>query len=159
MKNNGYELSESIGVIEEILGSGGEFKFYPRGKSMLPLIVEGEDSVVLVKADGKLKRNEVAFYRRENGQFVLHRVAKVCRDGSYVMCGDNQTLLEKGINDSQIIGVLSELYKKEKKFNDRSLSHKLYRIFWCCIPLRRVLRFPRRCLNKIFKMLGNNENH
>ncbi len=145
-----YGLADSIDVITEVLESGGEFKIYPRGKSMLPLIVEGEDSVVLVKQEGKLKRNDIAFYRRDDGRFVLHRVAKVCRDGSYVMCGDNQTVLECGITDRQVIGVMRELYKKEKLFDTHTFSHKLYLALWCRIPLRKLLRFPRRCINKIF---------
>ena len=153
MNNGSYTLADSIDVIEEVLSSGGEFKMFPSGKSMLPLIVEGDDSVVLVKNSGKLKRNDIAFYRRNNGQFVLHRVAKVLKDGTYIMCGDNQTVLERGISDAQIIGVLAELYKKDKKFNDRSLSHKLYRAIWCCIPIRKLLRFPRRCINKLVKTI------
>ena len=151
MNKKDYGLADSIDVIEEVLESGGEFKIYPRGKSMLPLIVEGEDSVVLIKKDGKLKRNDVAFYRRDDGRFVLHRVAKVCRDGSYIMCGDNQTVLERGITDAHIIGVVHELYKKEKLFDTNTFSHKFYLAIWCRVPLRRLLRFPRRCINKIFR--------
>ena len=153
MINKEYELADTIDVIEEILESGGEFKMYPRGKSMLPLIVEGEDSVVIVKNSGALKKHDIAFYRRDNGQFVLHRVVKVCSDGSYVMCGDNQIYLEKGIKDSHIIGVLTELYKKEERYDFGSLSHRLYRTFWCCMPLRKTLRFPKRCVNKLRRMM------
>lgn len=153
LKINDYTLSDSIEVIKEILESGGEFKIYPRGKSMLPLIVEGEDSVVLVKATERLKKNDIAFYKRDNGQFVLHRVVKAMPDGSYVMCGDNQTYLEKGITDSHVIGVLSRLYKKEKLFNDKAFSYKLYRAFWCCMPLRKLIRFPRRCILKLCKII------
>ncbi len=153
LKINDYTLSDSIEVIEEILASGGEFKMYPKGKSMLPFIVEGEDAVVLVKQTDKLKKNDIAFYRRDNGQFVLHRVVKTMPDGSYVMCGDNQIYLEKGITDSQIIGVLSRLYKREKLFNDKAFSYKIYRAFWCCLPVRRLIRFPRRCIGKLCKII------
>jgi len=148
-----YELAETIDVIREVLSSGGEFKMYPRGRSMLPLIVQDEDSVILKRQDGPLKRNDIAFYQRKNGQFVLHRVVKRERDGSYVMCGDNQINLERGIEDSQIIGIMTSLYKKEKLFDQNSFSHKLYRTFWCCITLRKILRLPKRCINKLARIL------
>ena len=106
MNKREIELADTIDVIEEILQSGGEFKLYPKGKSMLPFIVEGKDSVVLRKNAGELKRHDVAFYRRRNGQFVLHRVVKRSKDGSYVMCGDNQIVLERGIAEDQIIGIM-----------------------------------------------------
>ena len=153
MNKKQFELAQTIGVIEEVLSSGGEFKLYPRGTSMLPFIVQDEDSVILKRADGPLKRHDVAFYRRANGQFVLHRVVKRGRDGRYVMCGDNQINLERGIEDSQIIGVMSALYKKESLFDQTAFSHKLYRTFWCCITLRKIIRFPKRCVNKLLRML------
>ena len=147
------ELCDTIDVIEEVLASGGEFKLYPKGKSMLPLIVEGEDSVVLSKHTGALKRHDIAFYRRKNGQFVLHRVVKRESDGSYVFCGDNQTVLERGIEESQIIGIMTALYKKEEPFSMTSFSHKLYLLIWCSIPIRKLLRFPRRCVNKLMRII------
>ena len=153
MNKKQFELSETIEVIEEVLSSGGEFKMYPRGTSMLPLIVQDEDSVILKQKVGTLKKNDVAFYRRKNGQFVLHRVAKVENDGSYVMCGDNQIYLERGIEDSQIIGVMAALYKKEKLFDQNTLSHKLYRALWCNITIRKMIRFPKRCINKLLRIL------
>ena len=178
MNKKQFELAQTIGVIEEVLSSGGEFKLYPRGTSMLPFIVQDEDSVILKRADGPLKRHDVAFYRRANGQFVLkkgesnelkrhdiafyrrksgqfvlHRVMNVEPNGTYVMCGDNQINLERGIEDSQIIGVMSALYKKESLFDQTAFSHKLYRTFWCCITLRKIIRFPKRCVNKLLRML------
>ena len=124
----------------------------PRGISMLPLIKQDRDSVTLVKAELPLKKHELAFYRRDNGQFVLHRVMKLEKDGGYVMCGDNQTVLEYGINDSNVIAVVSEIYRGEKRLNTRSLTHKLYLVFWCCMPLRKLLRFSKRCISKIVRV-------
>ena len=46
-------LSDHEELIREVLASGGEFRLYPRGTSMLPLIRQGIDSVALrsVKSD------------------------------------------------------------------------------------------------------------
>lgn len=40
-----FSLAEYADIIREVLDSGGEFTLFPRGTSMLPLIVEGRDSV------------------------------------------------------------------------------------------------------------------
>ena len=145
MNNGELYLEDAIEIIEEILAGGGEFRMYPKGTSMLPLIVEGRDSIVLLRnKDVPAKKHDIAFYRRNNGQFVLHRVVKIEKDGTYTMCGDNQTELEFGIKKEQIIGYVARLYKGEKKRSMRSLWYKMYVLFYCCIPLRKAIRFPKR---------------
>ena len=158
MKSNEIYLCEAIDVIEEVLASGGEFKMYPRGISMLPLIKKGEDSVVLVRdKEAVLKKHDIAFYKRDNGQFVLHRVMSCEADGTYTMCGDNQTFLERGIRADQIIGKVSKLYKKEKLFRFGSLRYKIYLAFWCRMRIRLFLRLPKRALGKIKRICTKRE--
>ena len=159
MNNGDFYLADAIEVIEEILAGGGEFRMYPRGTSMLPLIVQGKDSVVLKRNfECGAKKHDIAFYRRTNGQFVLHRVMRVLEDGSYVMCGDNQTQLEYGIKREQIIGYVERLYKGEKEKSFNALGYRLYTIIWCFMPYRRTWRFVKgkfsglkRRIKKIFK--------
>ena len=62
-----FRLADYAGTIREVMDSGGEFTLYPRGTSMLPLIVQGRDSVTLVKAE-EFRTGDIAFYQRENGQ-------------------------------------------------------------------------------------------
>ena len=154
MNNCEYSLCDAIDIIEEVLENDGEFKISPKGTSMLPLIRQGRDSVVLKRnfEKGALK-HDIAFYKRTSGAFVLHRVMKIAKDGTYVMCGDNQIYLERGIEDSQIIGVMSALYKKDRLFDQNKLSHKLYRALWCNITIRKMIRFPKRCVNKLLRIL------
>ena len=65
MSSNEIFLDEAIDVIEEILASGGEFKMYPRGISMLPLIKQERDAVVLVRDENTaLSPMDIAFYKR-----------------------------------------------------------------------------------------------
>ena len=147
--NNEFYLADTIDIIEEVLASGGEFRMYPRGTSMLPLIVQGKDSVVLRRSINPLVKNDIAFYRRDNGQFVLHRIVKVSKNGIYTMCGDNQTILEPGIRPDQIIGYVSAIYKEDKLLNTKSLKHRAYLFLWGRVWARNIIRFPRRCLGKI----------
>ena len=107
------ELSELWPIMEEKILSGGKVKFHPKGTSMLPLLRQGIDSVELTKAPETLKKYDIPLYKRENGQFVLHRVVKVTKNG-YVMCGDNQYVREKYIQNDQILAITSGIYKGNK---------------------------------------------
>lgn len=157
MNNEEVYLSDAIELIEEVLSSGGEFRLYPKGTSMLPLLVQGKDSVVLKRKPAELlKKHDIAFYRRKSGQFVLHRIMKIESDGSYTMCGDNQLVLERGIQSEQILGYVSEIYKGEKLRKLSSLRYRIYVLFWTCMPYRQIIRFPKRVLSAIKRRsLGN----
>ena len=153
MNNNELFLSDAIDVIEEILAGGGEFQINPKGTSMLPLIVQTRDSVVIKRNfDIPAKKHDIAFYRRKNGQFVLHRVMKLCEDGTYTMCGDNQLLFEKGIESSQIMGYVCVINRKGKKVKLDGISYKSYVFFWCMMPIRRIGMFLRRLKGKVARI-------
>ncbi len=154
MNENGeFYLADAIAVIEEVLASGGEFKLYPKGTSMLPLIVQGRDAVVLCRRTGQVpaKKHDIAFYRRKDGQFVLHRVMKVENDGTFTMCGDNQLQLERGILPGQIIGVVTKLYRNGAEIGEKKLSYRLYVFFWSNRYIRRVCREVRDRLRSVRK--------
>lgn len=153
MNNNEFFLSDAIDVIEEILASGGEFQIYPKGTSMLPLIVQTRDTVVLKRNfDFPAKKHDIAFYRRKDGQFVLHRVMKICDDGTYTMCGDNQLLLEQGIEPSQILGYVCGINRKGKNLRLDGVLYKSYVFFWCIRPVRRIGLFFRRVKGKVVRI-------
>ena len=154
MNNGEFYLAEAIEVIEEVLASGGEFRMYPKGTSMLPLMVQSRDSVVIKRNfnDGA-KKHDIAFYRRKNGQFVLHRVMRICKDGTFVMCGDNQTVLEKGIEKEQIIAYVSDIYRKEKHIECDGFWYSVYVFMWTKMPIRRFGFFLRKAKWKIARIL------
>ena len=63
-------------IIEEQLREGKTVRFAPKGRSMLPMIREGRDTVTLCAVDRPLKKYDIGFYRRRDGQYVLHRIVK-----------------------------------------------------------------------------------
>ena len=97
-------------VMAEQLASGKKVRFAPMGTSMLPMIRQNEDTVVLRSAPPRLKKYDLPLYRRKNGQFVMHRVVGIAKDGSYIMCGDNQCVREYGITDRNILAVADGYY-------------------------------------------------
>ncbi len=153
MNNGEFYLSDAIEAIEEVLTSGGEFHLYPKGTSMLPLLVQNRDSVILRKnTRTPARKHDIAFYRRKNGQFVLHRVMNIESDGTYTMCGDNQTALEKGIKKEQIIAYVSAIYRKGKKLKMESGWYVFYLFWWTKMPVRKFAFLFRRAKGKIVRI-------
>ena len=95
---------------EVALAKNGELVFTPGGISMLPLLGHHKNPVVLVPVKGRLKKGEVPFYKRESGQYVLHRIMKVRKD-SYDLCGDNQVIIEHGVTDAMIFAKMVGFYR------------------------------------------------
>ncbi len=121
--NNAHQvaLKELWPIMKEQIEDGKKVRFGPKGTSMMPLIRQGVDTVVLEKAPPKLKKYDLPLYLRENGQFVLHRIVGENKDG-YICCGDNQCEREYGIKDSQILALATGIYKGEEfmPFTDKN---------------------------------------
>lgn len=144
-------IDDVIDIMVEKLNSGGTVTFTPKGKSMLPMLRDGEDVVVLSKPNGKLHLFDIPLYRRSNGVYVLHRIVNFDADGSYVLCGDNQFALEHGIKDSDIIGVVTAFYRKGKAYSVNSFKYRLYVNFWYYTRFfRHSYRFGTDKVSKLF---------
>ena len=109
-------MAELLPFIEEAFSKDMTFKIPITGTSMNPFLVEGRDYVLIKKPCLPLEIGDVPLYRRNNGAFVLHRVVDKTENG-YVMCGDNQFILEKGISDRHIIGVMCTVCRDGKMFD------------------------------------------
>lgn len=148
-----FDLAEYVPLIEEVISSEGEFRLFPRGTSMLPLLRQGRDSVILVRCERALKKRDIIFYKRPSGQYVLHRIVKKPKGEDYVLCGDNQTLLEKGITQDMVIARVSAVYRGDKRTEEKALGRLIYEAFWCCMPIRKLFMLVRRCLSKIKRII------
>ncbi len=95
---------------EDVISEKGQLIYTNVGDSMYPLI-QPRDLLVIKKLSRPIRRFDVPLYKRDSGQYVLHRVMKIKKDGSYVMCGDNRSLLECGITDRHIIGILTDIIR------------------------------------------------
>lgn len=121
-------LNEVFPVMEEMLESGTSVTFNPHGTSMLPLLRQGMDSVTLAKLARKPRKYDMVFYRRKNGQFVLHRVVGKNKTG-LVIRGDNQLEKEYGITEDDVIGIATGISRGGKKISCRNAAYWFYVIF------------------------------
>ena len=124
--NKKLSMQELLPFIEEALNNEKTFVIPITGTSMLPLLVAGRDSVTLKRCNAPLKKGDLPLYRRKDGTFVLHRVVALESDGTYTMCGDNQFLKEKGIDHTQIIGVVTGITRNGKTFSVDSKKYQSY---------------------------------
>ena len=142
------KLEELLPIIEEKLSAGGTVVLPITGTSMLPLLVAGWGHVTLKSAVLPLEKDAIPFYRRNDGAFVLHR--KVGEDeNGYVMCGDNQWVMEHGITDKNIIGEVAFITRKGKTFSVDSRRYRLYVKLWKFLfPVRKYIVKIRGKLGK-----------
>ena len=96
--------------IEQMLAENGFCVTGITGTSMLPMLRQGEDRVLLLRPTFPLQPDTVALYRK--GQdYVLHRVIEY-RDGIYLIRGDN-CAADEFVPEQEILGVLSGFWRGE----------------------------------------------
>ena len=133
-------------TFEEILAQQGVLMYTNTGDSMMPLLRQHRDVLIIrPKPEVRLSRLDVPLYKRDNGQYILHRVLWV-RKQDYVICGDNQWYPERGITDRHIIGVLDAVVRDGRTIPLRataehphvSWKYRLYVHLWCDLYLLRA---------------------
>ena len=127
-------------VLVELAADGNEVSLPVVGSSMTPFLVPGRDRVCFKKPVFPLKRGEIALFQRRNGDFVLHRVAKVTKS-AYWFLGDAQTEPEGPIFEEQICGVVTKAFWKDRWLEKTAPIWRFYSGFWLFVrPLRPYLR-------------------
>ena len=100
------EGAKAVPQMERILASGASCRLTVTGSSMVPFLHHGRDGVILAPpTQDRLKPGRILFFRRNTGAYILHRLRRVERDGSFLICGDAQRWTER-IRRSQVIGVV-----------------------------------------------------
>lgn len=137
-------------TIEQIISEDGRFVSTTSGMSMFPLFADRRDTIVVIPAQGRLKKYDVPLYRRGD-DYVLHRIVKVLPD-SYVICGDNCENYEYGITDDDIIGVLTSFYRKNKYGTTKNIFYRLYSFYIVNTHnARKLLRRVKGRIRRLFK--------
>lgn len=143
-------LEELMPLIRESLAQGQRVGFSPRGVSMLPMLRQGLDTVELSPAPDRLAKHDLPLYRRDNGQYVLHRIVKVGEH--YTCCGDNQFDLEYPVRRDQVIALVTAFTRAGKRVEVTGFGYRLYCRLWCGTrPLRRCCRRGRGWLARRLK--------
>ncbi len=133
---------------EDVIKRDGKLVYTNKGDSMMPLIKQDRDLLVISrKPKHRLRKYDVPLYKRDSGQYVLHRILQV-RKHDYVICGDNRWKKECGITDRHIIGVLTAVIRDGREIKVTDPAYRLYVTLWCGLfPVRsfvlKALYFPK----------------
>ena len=115
---------------EQVLEEQGRLVYSNTGYSMLPLLRQHRDLMVIeARPKGRCKKYDAVLYRRDN-QYILHRILKV-RPNDYVICGDHNWIREFGIKDEQIVGILKAVVRDGKEISVTDWKMRLYAHLWC----------------------------
>lgn len=128
-----------VSLIKETLNSGSPFILTVTGCSMRPTLKSQGDKVELVSTDIRpVKKGEIVFFQRENGDCILHRVIKKKGD-LLTINGDAQAWTET-VDISRVIGVVSRFNRNGKWIDCDNPIYCIYSKFWIISkPLRRVI--------------------
>ena len=121
--------SDLLLLLQEVFESGGSFDLTITGTSMEPTLRHLIDQVRLVSVNvRKIAENDILFFIRGDGQYVLHRLIRKEKD-IYVMNGDAQNWTEL-IRPEQTLAVVSAICRKGKWISVNSPGYRLYIVFW-----------------------------
>ena len=161
-------------TFEEELAATGRLVYTNKGTSMMPLLRQGRDVMVIeaCRARQVRKLDAVLFVRtgepagetageaagetageavyRGRRDYVLHRVLRVNPDGTFWIIGDN-CLNGETVPGDRIIGRLTAVLRGGRTLSVRNPVYRCYLQLWCRpyrlrILLLRGRNFLKRCL-------------
>ncbi len=137
-----------LGLIDE----GVDVNILVTGNSMRPMLTHLKSTVTLTKCDPKsLKKGDIPLYRRENGQYVLHRIVRVHKS-TYDIIGDHQTEIERDVPKENVLCVVKEFTHKGKTYSCVQPCYRMYAFLWrWSVPFRGIMLKTKRFFVKFFK--------
>lgn len=127
-------------TFEEELRRSGRLVFTNKGISMMPLLRQNKDIMVIEACEsGELRPLDAVLFIRETAgkkNYVLHRILKENPDGSYWIVGDN-CFSGENVKREQIIGRLTAVVRDGRTISVEDKKYLLYVHLWCDFyPLR-----------------------
>lgn len=137
--NKTISTQKLIPFMQELLSEGKNVVFTVKGGSMVPFLGDSRDSAVVSPIKSPLKKGDIVFYRRRNGDYVMHRIYRIKSD-KYYMVGDAQTEIEGPLDREQIFGVINEVVRKGKKIKNGDPFWNFFKYVWLFLrPFRRMI--------------------
>ena len=142
--------------IEQVLQETGIYVGPTVGTSMLPMLKNRRDTIVVRPKTERLKPLDVALYKRGES-YVLHRVLRQTEDG-YIIRGDN-CYSDEIVPEYAVFGVLTEFFRKDKHYYCTDKSYLRYakrrvRTYKLRRFLLKLKAKIRRAGGKVLRFLG-----
>ena len=135
------EAGEYLPALVELTAQGHTVALTVTGGSMVPFLVHGRDRICFCRPSAPLKRGDMAFFRRESGEYIMHRVCRVDRQGGYYLVGDAQQAVEGPVPAEQVFGVVTGVCRKGRWIGPEDFVWKFFAGPWLwLLPARPLLR-------------------
>ena len=139
MKTKIVNTREYVSALRELVGNGEEVCLPVAGWSMSPFLAHERDVICFSKPAEDLKKGDMVFYQRGSGQYVMHRICKVKKEGYYLV-GDAQQEIEGPIERERIFAVVIRVRRKGEWIGPENFWWKFFAVAWIrVIPLRRFI--------------------
>ena len=128
-----------VSMLRDLVNEGKECRLLISGSSMAPFLVHERDSIIFSKPDRELRRGDMVFYQRDNGQFVMHRILHVKPEGLYII-GDAQTEVEGPVKPEQVFARVTKVNRKGKWVGPGNFWWWFFSTVWLRLfPVRRLI--------------------
>ena len=128
-----------VSMLRDLVNEGKECRLLISGSSMAPFLVHERDSIIFSKPDRELRRGDMVFYQRDNGQFVMHRILHVKPEGLYII-GDAQTEVEGPVKSEQVFALVTKVNRKGKWIGPGNFWWWFFSTVWLILfPIRRLI--------------------
>lgn len=146
------DIDAYMPVLRELLAQGQSVSLTVTGESMSPFLRHGRDQIRLAAVTAPSQRGDMVFFRRRNGQYIMHRVLRRMPDGNYAIIGDGQQQVESPIAPEQIFAVVTQVCRKGVWLGPESFWWRFFAGPWLTLlPLRPLLRRMARFIPEKLK--------
>ena len=146
------DIDAYMPVLQELLAQGQSVSLTVTGESMSPFLRHGRDQIRLAAVTVPPKRGDMVFFRRRNGQYIMHRVLRRMPDGNYAIIGDGQQQVEAPIAPEQIFAVVTQVCRKGTWIGPKAFWWRFFAGPWLTLlPLRPLLRRMARFIPEKLK--------
>ena len=131
-------------MLRTLIEEGKQVSMIISGSSMAPFLIHARDHICLERPSGELRKGDMVFYQRSNGEYVMHRIYNVKKE-EYYLIGDAQTVIEGPIQREQIFAVVTKVKRKGEWIVPENFRWKFFAHVWLnIIPLRETKEFIKR---------------
>ena len=91
------DTREYVSVLKQLTDDGREVSMRIAGNSMAPFLIHERDTIFFRKPEAKLKKGDMVFFKRRNGQYIMHRIRYIRQNPKtgkkeYWFVGDGQVM-------------------------------------------------------------------
>ena len=147
-------MSDLVTSFEEELAKHGMLIYRNRGVSMMPMLRQDRDLMVIEPcAEGRCRKYDVVLYKR-NDQYILHRILKVLPEG-YMICGDHNWKKDPIVREEQILGRMVSFVRDGREISVKNPMYQCYVHLWCDVfPVRVLLLKVRARLGSLKRKIA-----